>query len=104
MREMLEEDFKRILNEFNFVAVRKAMLVLDWRWSMSRGDEVPTIPEMKAFVTSLFNDLVDNGYNNLSSGGFNILECDGCLWLRFILEEAEIVPELETEEEYHEGY
>lgn len=103
MREMLEEDFKRLLKEFDFGKVRQVMLALDWKWYHIKPAIVPTVSEMKTMVSNLFNSIINEGWVTASSGGFTLSNVDGCLWLKFIVEEAEIIPEIECEDEY-EGY
>lgn len=97
MREMLEEDFQRLLSDFDFGAVRKVMCALNWKWhfpnSSSFNERIPTIPEMKIMVSSLFDSIINQGWQNASSGGFTLSNIDGCLWLRFIAVESEIIPE-----------
>lgn len=99
MREMLEEDFQRLLKEFDFGKVRKVMLALDWKWYHIGKPRVPDVREMKDMVSGLFDCILNKGWQNVSSGGFVLSNVDGCLWLRFIVEEAEIIPEIEGEED-----
>ena len=79
---MLDEDLKKIREEFDYGKVQRVMKMLDWKWSHDVGERrVPSIDEMKTFVEGLMCNTIrdrnsgeygenENIYH--SSGGFKV--------------------------------
>ena len=74
---MLDEDLKKIREEFDYGKVQRVMKMLDWKWSHDVGERrVPSIDEMKNHVGVLMNtairDKADSKGSYVSSGGFKV--------------------------------
>lgn len=68
-----QEDINEIMDEFDFVKVKKVMDALDWEWG---SEGVPYIGDMRKHVRELFTIASVNNSEMVyavSSGGFHIL-------------------------------
>ena len=73
----LSEKFNKILKTFDFPKVVKIMQFLDWKWGMSRGQEVPNLDDMKEMCCTLFDCALERFTKERegtseSSGGFEV--------------------------------
>ncbi|HBD92994.1 MAG TPA: hypothetical protein DC057_02350 [Spirochaetia bacterium] len=74
--EELRVKFYKVINEFDFNQVAKAMKALDWTWGGS--SQPPTIVEMVSCCWNLFDAYYENFCKNdaeyavISSGGFKV--------------------------------
>ena len=98
MKELID----KIIENFNFEKVHRAMLVLNWRWARTNG--VPTIGELVLCAQELLQDVskMDVGYS-IGTGGFRATKIDDedggeGLKLEFILTEREFCAKWLNEE------
>lgn len=85
-----EKQIARILGEFNFERVHRAMLAIDWRWYVhaDRGFVVPSIERLRACATDLLRMVARE--SSVGTGGFEAHCCaEGSLTLAFTLDSAE---------------
>jgi hypothetical protein len=79
-----QEQIDDIMDSFNFDAVSKCMVLLEWGWSSSEG-KVPNIFEIKKEARRLLRR-VDVG--SINTGGFKVaIDEDNCLSLEFIIDD-----------------
>lgn len=96
MYDMLRDDLKQIMENFDFNKVHSVMKLLDWKWySEHANGMVPTIDEMKECVCDLFESGMKQQSEDfeISTGGFTLSLYNNCLSLEFILESYEIYAE-----------
>lgn len=81
-----EDKINRVMAEFNFHKVRKAMVALEWTW---RDEGVPTIEKLRETARRLLVDASENEFGNIMTGGFKAeYHKDGEFSLEFILAET----------------
>jgi len=76
-----EEHIKFIIDNFDFVAVKKYMDCVNWKW-------VGISPDINALIenaTQLLNDVYNRDVISISTGGFKATKYDDHLELEFIL-------------------
>jgi hypothetical protein len=81
-----EKIVERVLKEFDFKRVHKAMCAVEWEWAGSDG--TPSIAEMRATARNLLHDVLENGKGFAATGGFRAYIADDELCLVFELEDA----------------
>ena len=79
-----QEQIDDIMDSFDFDAVSKCMVLLEWGWASSEG-KVPNIFEIKKEARRLLRR-VDVG--SINTGGFKVaIDEDNCLTLEFIVDD-----------------
>jgi hypothetical protein len=73
-----------IMNEFDFVRVRKAMLALDWTWTYHG---VPSVSQLRTTAEKLLRTAINIG-GQTATGGFVADYSEGVLSLTFVVEET----------------
>ena len=72
----LIEKFDAMLEDFDFEKVSKIMKLLNWKWGLERGYDIPEIEEMRESCCDLFDSALEsfNKYQeaDICSGGFRI--------------------------------
>ena len=76
------EVIDKILDEFDFERVHKAMVALNWEWYDAENG-VPSIAELRKSARRLLTDCVSKGYSYLKCGGFLVENQNGILRLSF---------------------
>lgn len=84
---MSQELIDKIMDEFNFERVHKAMVALNWEWSGSDG--VPTIGELRRQARQLLKELTNNKNRVVGTGGFYAYQDFETVGLRFELSRYE---------------
>ncbi len=76
-----------LIEVFDFESVRKAMVALDWKYSLS--GPVPEVPELKEAARQILNSASeeDNDLESVS-GGFVAWRSGNDLYLRFVVATA----------------
>jgi len=83
----MEKKISKILDNFDFERVHKAMIALEWNWYMGTcGEGIPSVGALKKAARELLSDAWMKK-TTISSGGFFAGYDDGGLVLRFILDE-----------------
>lgn len=91
-----EDAVKKVLNEvfdnFNFERVKKVMNILNWSWANLKGNDVPTLDEIKEKAANLMWDCATSDVDVISSGGFRVekdFSDPSSLWMRLVFEVEE---------------
>ena len=58
-KEPVDKMIDEIMDEFNFAAVYKAMVALDWKWAVTSNNNVPTMDELRKEAERLLRDAAD---------------------------------------------
>jgi hypothetical protein len=58
-KEPLDKMIDEIMDEFNFAAVHKTMVALDWKWAVTSNNKVPTMDELRTEAERLLRDAAD---------------------------------------------
>lgn len=83
----MEKKISKILDNFDFERVHKAMIALEWNWCLGMwGDGIPSVGALQKTARELLSEAWTKK-TTISSGGFSAVYDDGDLVLRFILEE-----------------
>ncbi len=79
-----QEQIDDIMDSFNFDAVSKCMVLLEWGWASSEG-KVPSIFEIKKEARRLLRSV---NVGSIETGGFKVaIDEDNCLTLEFIIDD-----------------
>lgn len=88
------DEIEKLIAEFNFDRVHKAMVAVDWKWGGAFGPP-PAVPTKDALISTardLLRQVAEKGEGTISTGGFCAFydavhdEDTGPLGLMFILE------------------
>lgn len=78
----------KVVRRFDFERVHKVMQLLNWKWNLPRGFEVPTIDEIKDHAKAwLVMAAPKKPDFVIGSGGFYAYRLESGLELQFVLEE-----------------
>ena len=84
----MEKKISKILDNFDFERVHKAMIALEWNWYLGMcGEGIPSVGALQKTARELLSKAWMKKAT-ISSGGFSAVYDDGDLILRFILEEC----------------
>ena len=90
----LEENFRKVLNSFDFVLVQKVMEFMKWEWSAHQRS--PNLVELKEMAKSLFQEAMENVFETsretVSCGGLQVEVCleDEFVSLSFVVLESKM--------------
>lgn len=77
----------KVMRRFDFEQVHKAMQLLDWRWNLPRGFDVPTLQEIKDYARAWLIMVVPKKVDTfVGSGGFYAHRHENGLELQFVLQ------------------
>lgn len=84
---------QKILDEFDFHKVRKAMKAVGWKWGVTRKGchklDLPTIDELKEQAIRLLQEVMTRD-TTISCGGFEASKNDNLLSLKFCIDSKRI--------------
>lgn len=64
---------KDLLDNFQFEKAQKIMEILNWELVLPTGYHIPSVDELREFVSSLVDDFLrDKRLSSVSSGGFRV--------------------------------
>lgn len=79
------QQIDNIMNNFDFIRVRKTMVTLAWKWSGEQGLYQPNIDDLRRSARHTLMTVVNTCARSISSGGFIARREDGILSLSFVV-------------------
>lgn len=87
MKRTFEQHWEEIEENFDWKKVYRVMKLLDWTWGMSEEASIPGIERIKKAARERCYGAFTNESGYSGSGGFLAQYKDGCLDLKFVVEE-----------------
>ena len=81
---------KKILKNFDFEKVHKAMVNLEWVWYDKDEYKVPSVKELKRTAKELIKQIKKLDVDVISTGGFEVRKNKDTITLQFVLESSDV--------------
>ena len=83
-----QEQIDDIMDSFDFDAVSKCMVILEWGWASENGVDIKKVPNIFEIKKEARRLLRSVNVGSIQTGGFKVaIDEDNCLTLEFIVDD-----------------